>query len=212
MKKSKSTTSAEEPIQLPPLKRKIIKIPIIGDSPLICHRFSDRSKRKMLDRQMKKATSGREVRNPEQEYEESLYVLPDGSYGFPASGFKSASVSACRQTDGMPMTKAKGAFHVLGEYVKIKGKPRMREDMVRLESGVADLRYRAEFPQWSTEVTVAFNESVISAEQLINLFELAGFAVGVGDWRPGAPKSATGSYGTFHVARGNEGEQKKARR
>lgn len=33
------------------------------------------------------------------------------------------------------------------------------------------------------------------AEQIVNLFNVAGFACGVGEWRP----SKDGSFGTFHV-------------
>jgi hypothetical protein len=212
MPKAKAKSEEAEPIALAPLKKRIVDITVIGDSPLITHRVSDKAKKQILDRQMKRASAGREARNPEQEFQDSLYLLPDGSYGLPAAAFKNAATSACRQTTGLPMTKAGISFHVLGELVKIQGsKPVMREDHVKLESGVMDLRFRAMFPTWSATVRVMFNENSISLEQLINLFELAGM-VGVGDWRPGSKKNYSGNFGMFHVARGNEGEQKKARR
>ena len=39
--------------------------------------------------------------------------------------------------------------------------------------------------------------STLSPEQMLNLFETAGFAVGVGEWRP----ERDGRNGLFHVAR-----------
>ena len=75
----------------------------------------------------------------------------------------------------------------------------MREDMVRLATGVADIRYRAMYPDWRTNVTVRFNSRVLSAEQIINLFNTAGFAVGVGEWRPLGKNGSTNTFGMFHV-------------
>lgn len=61
--------------------------------------------------------------------------------------------------------------------------------------GTADIRYRGEFPEWSTEITLRYNANVLSPEQVANLFNVAGFAVGVGEWRP----QRDGSFGMFHV-------------
>ena len=71
----------------------------------------------------------------------------------------------------------------------------MREDMVRVGMGVADIRYRGEFKTWSAEFSVRYNASAISLEQLVNLFNLGGFACGIGEWR--AEKG--GTYGMYHV-------------
>jgi hypothetical protein len=72
--------------------------------------------------------------------------------------------------------------------------------MVRVGMGKADIRYRAKFWPWSTTFLVRYNTAVLSAEQLVHLFDVAGFAVGVGDHRP----EKSGSFGMFHVAKGDE--------
>ena len=71
----------------------------------------------------------------------------------------------------------------------------MREDVVRLMGTTADLRYRGEFKTWKAVVTVRHNPSVLSREQVCNLFNVAGFAIGIGEWRP----QKDGSFGMFHV-------------
>lgn len=199
-----TTTKPQAPqgtaITVPDIKIKPITLRLIGDSPLIMHRWSEKAKKEMLDKQQKQAKQGKEAKNPERDYEESMYRFPDGRYAFPCVAFKASAVGACRFVDGMRMTEARGAFHVIGELVEIIGQPRMREDMVRVGMGTADLRYRAEFPEWSTELYIRFNERAISPSQIINLFNVAGFGVGVGEWRP----EKDGSYGMFHVA--TEGE------
>lgn len=182
-------------IEIPKLSIETIDITLIGDSPLIVHRWSEKAKKQMLDKQMKKATSGKEAKNPEQDYLDSLYKHPDGGYGFPTIGIKAAGVSACSQIDGITKVDARASFHIDGELVKIDGKPKPREDMVRIAMGTADLRYRGEFTNWKTTFSVKFNSRVLSAEQIVNIFNVAGFGVGIGEWRP----QKNGSYGRFHV-------------
>lgn len=131
-------------------------------------------------------------------------VIPQSKFGFPTLAFKSAALDAGFQqgalaakagTAALAKTTARGAFQVLGEFAVIEGVPTWREDMVRIGMGTADLCYRAEFKTWRTTLTIQFNKTAISAEQILNLFNLGGFACGVGDWRP----AKDGSYGTFHV-------------
>lgn len=170
-----------------------LKVHVQGLSPLICHRWSEKAKKEMLDKQMKKATKAKQAKDPEADFEASLYHTDDG-YGFPAVAFKAATVRAGTYAD-MHMTFLRGAFHVSGELVELDGQPQMREDMVRLNGKTADIRYRGEFPKWSAAVPIELNEAVLSIEQLVNLFTIAGFAVGVGEWRP----EKNGQYGRFAV-------------
>jgi len=185
----------------PPRISKLIAI-IQGTSPLITHAWSQKAKQMMLDKQMKKATKAKEAKNPEQDYLDSLYVLPEGKgYGFPSIGFKAAVVRAGTYAD-FHMTFLRGAFHIPGELVKIDGTPTPREDMVRLSGKVADIRYRGQFVDWSAAVPIHLNESALSAEQLTNLMVVAGFAVGVGEWRP----EKNGQYGRFEVVEVQRGD------
>jgi len=185
----------------------LIRIAIIGTSPLISHKFSKRAQEKILKKQMKIAEgpTGREARNPERDYEESLYVLEDGRYGFPISAFKNAAIDACPYMDNFKKTTTRGTFHIIDEHgnglTPIEGTPRMREDVVKLFSS-ADLRYRGEFPTgWKTTLLIKYNMNAISPAQLIQLFNAAGFGIGVGDWRP----QRDGSYGMFEVV--NDGQK-----
>ena len=177
-----------------------LKLTLVGDSGLISHAWSDRDKKAMLDKMMGAADVGREPKNPKQEYEESLYKLPNGKYGFPAVAFKSAAVTACRFVDGVKMTEARGAFHIVGDMIEIEGEPSMREDMVKVGMGASTIRYRGEFKKWKAKITIRFNANALSREQVVNLFNVSGFGVGVGDWRP----EKDGSFGMYHV--GTEGE------
>jgi hypothetical protein len=194
------TGAATVVAEIPRINRRQMTVTLIGDSPLISHKWSDKAKKEMLDKQMKVAKTAKAAKDPERDYRESLYEHPDGGYGFPCVAFKAAAVGACRFTDGLKMTEARGAFHVVGELAQLEGEPSMREDMVRVGMGTADIRYRGEFKSWRTTLTIDYNADAIAPGQIINLLNLAGFGVGVGEWRP----EKDGSYGRFHVKEGNE--------
>ena len=190
-----------ETIEIPKMEIEVVKFRVRGITPLIVSRFSEKAKQMMLDKQMKKAGKGREAKNPVEQYENSLYKFADGKRtGFPAVGFKAAMVRAGKQL-GLVMTDLRGRFHVMadeGDLVEIKGTPHMREDMVRIGNGVADVRFRGEYDAgWEAELTIQYFKNAISKEQLAQLLSVAGFSCGIGEWRP--EKSNSGSYGLFEL-------------
>ncbi len=212
-----ATAKKDVGIELPKLDIRLMEITIIGDSPLIVHAWSEKAKREMLDKQMKKAKGAKEAKDPKADFEASLYRLADGGYGFPSVGFKNAAVTAGTSVAGLTKIAARQAFHIIGEDVDVTGvfegtkarhnlvrieggEPSMREDTVRVGMGTADLRYRGEFADWYAKLLVRYNANVLSESQILNLLNVAGFAVGVGEWRP----ERDGMSGMFHVATEND--------
>jgi hypothetical protein len=185
-------------VAIPGIAIEEFEMTLEGDSPLLCHAWSEKAKRMILEKQMKVPTQGREAKDPEQDFLQTLYPYEGkakgAEYGFPAIAFKSAAVDACRFVN-MKMTEARGAFHIPVRLVPIFGKPVPQEDMVRVGMGTADIRYRAAFDPWHTTFTVRYNKNAMSIEQIVNLFNTGGFGVGVGEWRP----ERNGSNGMFHV-------------
>lgn len=187
---------ATQEVVLPKPDIRVIQVPIRGLSSLIMHKWSEKAKKMMLDKQTQAAKTGRKAKDPEEDYRESMYEHPGGGYGFPASAFKNAMVRAGTYTDDK-MTYLRGTFYIRGEQdmVKIDGKPQPREDMVRVGQGTADIRYRGEFEEWSAVLEIQYNATAISADQVTNLVAVAGFSVGIGDWRP----EKDGEHGRFEV-------------
>lgn len=213
-------------LEIPALQTPIVTVRIVGDSSLITHPFGHKVMLSMLQKQQKKASSGREIRRPAVEFADSLYwrtekpnlegltdeeaqkilseVIPKSKFGFPSIAFKAAALNGGLQ-QGVLVSKAggadlakttvRGAVHILGEFVEIEGTPIPREDPVKIQGKTSDLRYRAEFVTWSTILKIKYNAKAISIEQIINLLNIGGFAVGVGEWRP----EKTGTHGMFHV-------------
>lgn len=182
-------------VTIPGLQIATFKLTLVGDSALICNRFSEKAKQMMLDKMMKKPKQARAAKDPEKDFRGSLYPLGKNKFGFPVVAFKSAAVDACSHAEGISKVEARGAFHINGDLAEINGKPTMREDTVKVGMGQTDLRYRGEFKEWSATLEVRYNKNVLSMEQIVNLFNIGGFAIGVGEWRP----QKDGSYGMFHV-------------
>jgi hypothetical protein len=203
-------------VQIPKIEIQQLQVKIIGDAPLIVHKWSEKAKKEILDKQMKKASKGKEAKDPEMDFYHSMYWLNDideetatkddyakliksgdARFGFPSVAFKACAVNAGYQQGILAKkTTARGAFHIQSEFVEIFGKPYMREDMVRVGMGTADIRYRGEYRDWYAILNIAYNKNAISADQIINLINMGGFANGVGEWRP----EKDGQFGTFHVA------------
>jgi len=156
---------------------------------------------------MKGAKKAKAARDPQAEFEASLYRMPGKKnvYGVPVGGIKNCAVSACRFIDGIPMTLAKGAFHVLDEtgtgLIPIEGSdPVLDSRICRIGpfgKKTAISRFRGRFDKWSLSFKVRYNSRVISPAQLLNLFENGGFSVGLCEFRP----EKSGSLGMFEVAR-----------
>ena len=86
---------------------------IVGDTPLITHAWSEKARREMLTKQLKAIKgAGKEARNPEQDFQSSLYDMGDGKYGFPAMGVMNCLLSAAHKDKGIPRTAVMAALWI----------------------------------------------------------------------------------------------------
>lgn len=190
---------AEQGVQLDKIERQTIAIDVKGTAPLISHRWDEKAKAMMLDAQMGKKNA-REFKDPDAQYLASLYTFPDGSAGFPVVAFKAATVGAARYFEKVAMTELRRSLFFHGEgpdqLVPIVGEHVMREDTVRVGRGVADIRYRAMFPDWTATLNVTYLPSMLTLDSVLALVNAGGMG-GVGEWRPS--KSDSGAFGTYEV-------------
>jgi hypothetical protein len=193
--KADTAGRAQKVIMIPPIKAVTTTITIQGISPLIVNAWSEKAKQMMRAKQTG-APKEKSFKEPEEDFKASRYIDAQGRDCIPAVALKSCAVEAgviC----GVFKTTLRKAFFVIGELIPIEAdEPIMREDMVRVGQGVADIRYRACYQNWSVKIPVEFQPRMISAEQLFNLFDNGGYSVGIGEWRP----EHDGQYGRFRVA------------
>ena len=212
---------ADTVIEIRPVNLVKTRMSIVGDSPLIMHAWSEKAKRLMLEAQTKtaKTKKAREIRKPFEEFVDSMYWLtgmPENKdeegfvdaiqngakFGFPVTAIKQAAIaSAYRSGSVKDMVSLRGAFFLNGldvpDFVTIKSDvPEMREDMVKIGMGTADLRYRGEFKNWRADMVLTFNDNgVFSLDHIVNAINLGGFMCGIGEWRP----ERDGQFGMYHV-------------
>lgn len=178
-----------------------ISIPITGISPLIVHRWSEKARKEILDKEMGKAKSRkREIKVPKEDFEAAKHKSPLGWEGFPAAGFKAAMIRGAKSL-GMVMKDVQTAFFVKADceqtqLIKINGAAQMREDMVRVGNGGASVRFRPEYLKWDSELIIEFNEGSVSKEQILQLVRAAGYGCGIGEMRPEKGKF---NYGRFDI-------------
>jgi hypothetical protein len=185
-------------IEIPAIALRELEVVIEGQTPLITHRFGERARSGIEDKQQRKAKSGREARDPDAEFKDALYVVDplNDVYGFPAGGIKKALVDAGGRFAGQTMTVLRGAINIKADLLPISGsKPEMRADPVKLNGRTSTIAYRPAFFPWELMVPVLYNEDVLSRDQVVNLFQHAGFSVGIGDWRP----EKKGTFGQFTI-------------
>lgn len=190
-----------------PLERSRITLTIVGTTPLLCHNFDDASASTMEGPKVAKKL--RKARDFEEEYGRSLYwisprpktfteqAIRRGRFGFPAGAIAQAMVAAAPYMGGgLDSKTARAALRVTDDLPEIiTGRPTHVRHVVRLETGVAMTRHRAQFNEWSIRFNVDFASNIMTTEQVVNLCNAAGFYMGIGDWRP----QRGGTKGMFEV-------------
>lgn len=192
---------ADATIEISKIGAETLLVPILGTTPLIVHKFSEKAKRQMLDN-MQGRKSPKQAKDPQAEYEAAFYRLADGGYGFPALAFKAATVGGARFYSGVTMTALKQFMFIRGEVgddgralARIEGAPVMREDVVTVGRNGSDLRYRPQFSVWRTVLEVTYVTSALTRGSVLSLIDAGGMGVGVGEWRP----EKDGDFGTYRV-------------
>lgn len=130
-------------------------------------------------------------------------AIADGAmFYFPATAIKQAGNSAAYRLGWIKnQAGVRGAYFIKsqtpdGGIIIHSDTPIMREDMVRIGNGNADIRYRGELRNWWAEIEVEITQnSGFTLENIINIMNAGGTICGIGEWRP----EKDGDYGRYHV-------------
>lgn len=191
-------------VQISRLEAETLRVPILGTSTFVCHRFSEKAKKQMLDAMQGRKTP-KEPKDPEAEYLAAFYRYREGDTtraGFPVIAFKTATIGGCRYYAQLTMVSARQCLFFSGEpgldrqmLAEIIGEPEMQEDVVRVGRGGTDLRYRPAWNEWSTTLDVTYVKSMLTRDSVLSLIDAGGLGCGVGEWRP----EKGGVNGTYRV-------------
>lgn len=179
---------------------------IVGTSPLILNRMSEKAKHELLmpkgrKNAIERATTLKHI--PVDEYRASAYTLKDDSQptllALMSTAFKGALRSAALDMPGAKKAQIGRLTYIEGEYVGIFGLPQLFMSIVRSAdmNKTPDVRTRAIVPAWACQLRVTFVQPLIRAQAVANLLAAAGITIGVGD---GRPEKGAMSYGQFRLA------------
>ena len=176
-------------------------------SPLVVHAFAEKAKKEIRDKQQKKAKKAKEERRPNEEFEAARYIDSAGRECIPITALKKSLISAATAFDDLTKVALRQAIFVdsvaspgaaLAPIETPDGGPAVgtiREDAVTIGVNTRGLAYRPQYPAWQVRVRVEFNARLVSKEQLLALFDQAGWGVGICEGRP--ERSSALGWGRF---------------
>lgn len=202
--KTKAADAGSE-IQILEVDRGIIDFCIIGTSPLICNRMSQKTWFELLAPKGKKTESdkkGTMKHDPIREFRDSPYKIEDDSaptlIALMPTAFKKSMGTAALDTPGAKKAQIGRLVYVEGELLPIFGIPKLFMSITRSAdmNRTPDVRTRAILPEWACKLTIQFQRPILREQSIANLLAAAGFQSGVGDWRQ---EKGSGSYGSFRI-------------
>jgi hypothetical protein len=203
--------SPRQVVQIAAPRLRTAEFKLIGTSPYVQLRFSQKAMNAMMDKMkagsQAKGKKVREARDFHDDFIQAQHISEEGWIGVPAGSFRAAMISACRLV-GFKMTLAKLSVFIEADgidrvdgvpLVKIKGTPEPNTMAVRNQTGVADIRCRPMWREWSIKLRVRFDEDQFSLIDISNLLSRVGQQVGIGEGRPDSRESAGLGWGCFRL-------------
>lgn len=178
----------------------VLQVKVIGDSPYLPEPMD----MAVLDRYNKiksKQSYSKDDISEEEKVKAKLYLTKDEKPGILARAFYNSMIRASSyifEVKNGGMRNIKEGITVRGDVLPLDfSKQSVVTHWGRTSGMKGSPRkiMRNQFEDWSVELTIEYNKSNLSAEQIINVLDWAGFHIGVGGFR----KEKTGNYGSFHV-------------
>lgn len=207
-------TKKQEAIDVLEVEYSNILYCVLGKTPLICNRMSNKVQQELLLPKGRKTATEKASslkHNPIQEFRDSPYLSEnDKDPAFIqhlASAFKGALQNAALDLPGAKKTQVGRLVKVEGDgengridRVNIFGLPRIFSSIVRSAdmNKTPDVRTRVIIPQWACFVSVSFVSPILRDPMVSRLLSMAGMTSGIGDWRP---EKGKGSFGQFDLVR-----------
>jgi len=200
-----------ETIELKPLSKREIEVTIIGDSDLVLNKMNDVTSRGLIDKRKNKA---KDTENPNmwEEIITSLHWRDGKPDDFSENGLLKALRENAPCITDFGLKKSFMNMVVRGEIDKYSTKFDANVNLLD-KGGLVPIRFAEHFideklmsPKkgspvlarlnrfsgWSATFTVSYMENVFSAEQIINIINMAGFGLGIGSGR-------SSGFGRYHV-------------
>lgn len=199
-------TKVSDTIEIAPISTGTVNFAVVGQSPIILNRLSEKAKRELLlpggRRRSAAARAATLKHSPIDEYRDAPYTLDEDDaatyLAIMATAFKSAMRTAALDLPGATKAQVGRLVYVEGEMVGVFGIPKLFMSITRSAdmNHTPDVRTRCILPEWAAVVSVSYVKPIISPNSVANLLAAGGRTAGVGDWRV---EKGSGSYGRYTV-------------
>jgi hypothetical protein len=205
-------TPAADTIVIRPVTTQTITVGLVGTSPIVLNRLSEKARHELLLPRGKKdaARKASELKHdPIDEFRSSPYLLADEKapsfLAIMSSAIKGAMMTAALDLPGAKKAQIGRLVYVENDYTPIFGLPKLFMSITRSAdmNRTPDVRTRAIVPYWAALVSVRFVVPILDQSSIINLLAAGGVTAGIGDWRP---EKGKGSYGQFTVVNADDPE------
>ena len=207
-KDTKSKAATEEITEILKVTTGTFEACILGVTPLVHNRPSEKAKHELLlprgrKSAIERATTLKHV--PVEEFKASPYILKDDSartlIAMRAAAYKGAMRAAALDIPGAKKAQIGRLVRVDGDHgdlVEVFGIPLLKMDVVRSAdmNRTPDIRTRAAMREWACRLTITFARPLIRAQAVANLLAGGGLIAGVGD---GRPEKGALDYGQFRI-------------
>jgi len=190
----------EETINFKPLELGILKIKVIGTSPYLPEPM-DMAVLEKYNKIRSKQNYTKDDISEEEKVKAKFYYTEDEKLGIPTRAFYNSMIRASSYLFDIKqggMRNIKEGITIKGDIIPINFKKQAVLTHWGRTSGMKKSPrkiMRNAFYDWSVELTIEYNKNNLSAEQIINVLNWAGFHIGVGGFR----KEKTGNFGAFRV-------------
>lgn len=178
------------------LRSESVTFAIVGESPFVFHRMSEKARQELLLPRGRKNAHDRASslkHNPPQEFVDSAYRFRDLDEAptrcfMPAAAFKRALADAALDMPGAAKSQIGRLTWVQGlnnRDVPIYGIPQLYMAVVRSSdmNRTPDIRTRARLDEWAAIFTVNYQVPLLNKTTVAALMAAAGFYIGIGDGR-----------------------------
>ena len=190
-------------IYVEPVQTESVVVALVGTTPLIINRMSEKAKGELLLPKGRKTAAQKQAflkHIPVEEYRDSVYTLEGPALlAVKATAVKGAMGTAALDLPGTKKAQIKRLAHVKGEYLPVYGVPRLFMEVARCAdmNKTPDVRTRAIVPEWVVLATISYVVPLLNATSILNLLAAGGITAGIGDWRP----ERGGTYGQYTIAK-----------
>ena len=187
------------------IKTGMMEVCIVGRTPLILARLSEKARQELLMPKGRKSAAERKgnlKHDPIEEYRAAPYITDDDDapylFELLSTAFKKAIMGAAVDIPGATKAQIGRCLWVEGQRIGVYGAPRLfmaitrSADMAR----TPDVRTRCILPKWAVQLRVSFVKPILNERTIGQLLGAAGLIQGVGDWRP---EKGSGNYGQFEI-------------